>query len=442
VIITGAGGGLGRAYALEFGERGAKVVVNDLGGSSHGEGSSSRAADVVVDEIKAKGGQAVADYNSVDDGEKIVQTAMKAFGRIDILVNNAGILRDKSMLRMTDEDWDLVLKVHLRGSFKVTKAAWPIMREQGFGRIILTSSTSGIYGNFGQANYSSAKLGLLGFGNTLALEGAKYNIFTNTIAPMAASRMTEGLMPPEIFNLIRPEYVAPFVLFLCHESSKENGGLFEVGAGYAAKLRWEKAKGCLLPLTTQLTPERFQQAWGEIVDWSQSNHPANQQEASLAVYANLPTAPPAGTNAPKEKAAGTNEPKEKSAVSSTLPVTNIKSGPFFEEMAKALKSNPDIQKQLNAVFKWKITSGDKVTTYVIDLKNSPGSITGTTGNDFDSTKADVTLTISDDDFVSVATGKLNPQQAFFQKKLQIAGNVMLTQKLQPLLNANKAQAKL
>jgi len=195
---------------------------------------------------------------------------------------------------MTDEDWDLVHRIHLRGSYKVTRAAWSIMREQGYGRIIMTSSTSGIYGNFGQSNYSAAKLGLAGFANALALEGAKYNILVNTIAPTAASRLTEGLMPADFFNLVRPEYVAPFVLLLTHESSKENGGLFEVGGGYASKLRWERAKGCLLSLETELTPERFQKSWGEITDFTQSNNPANQQEATLAIFANLTTAPPPG----------------------------------------------------------------------------------------------------------------------------------------------------
>jgi len=294
VIVTGAGGGLGKSYAIDFAKRGAKVVVNDLGGSTKGDGSSSSPAELVVKEIKANGGVAVADFNSVEDGHKIVETAMKAFGRIDIVINNAGILRDKTMLRMTDEDWDLIMRVHLRGSYKVTQAAWPIMRQQGFGRIILTSSTSGIYGNFGQSNYSAAKLGLLGFANTLALEGAKYNILVNTIAPMAASRLTEGLMPPDVFNLIRPEYVAPFVLLLTHESSTENGGVFEVGGGYAAKLRWERAKGCLLSLETELTPERFQKSWAEITDWKESNHPPTQQEAGLAIFSNMATAPPPG----------------------------------------------------------------------------------------------------------------------------------------------------
>jgi len=166
-IITGAGGGLGKAYALLFASRGAKVVVNDLGTSFQGEGKSSKAADVVVDEIKKAGGEAIANYDSVEDGDKIVKTALDTWGRVDIVVNNAGILRDASFLKMQDKDWDLIYRVHLKGSYSVTKAAWPHMRDQGYGRIIMTSSAAGIYGNFGQANYVAVKLALLGFAKSL-----------------------------------------------------------------------------------------------------------------------------------------------------------------------------------------------------------------------------------------------------------------------------------
>ncbi|RXG57307.1 Peroxisomal multifunctional enzyme type 2 [Armadillidium vulgare] len=234
-IVTGAGGGLGRAYALLFASRGAKVVVNDLGGNPSGEGKDSRAADVVVNEIRNAGGIAVADYNSVEDGEKIVETALQNFGRIDILVNNAGILRDKSFARISDADWDLVHRVHLRGSFMVTRAAFPHMKQQKFGRIIMTASTSGIYGNFGQANYSAAKLGLLGLSNTVSIEGAKYDIHCNTIAPMGGTRLTEGIIPPDLFKELKPELVAPIVLWLCHKDCEDNGSLYEAGGGWYAK---------------------------------------------------------------------------------------------------------------------------------------------------------------------------------------------------------------
>lgn len=199
VVVTGAGAGLGREYALLFASRGAKVVVNDLGGNFHGQGKSN-AADKVVEEIRAAGGVAVPDYNSVVEGDKIVQTALENFGRIDVLVNNAGILRDRSLARISDEDWNLIHDVHLKGSFLTTRAAWPVMKKQNYGRIIMTSSNSGVYGNFGQANYSAAKLGLVGLANTVAIEGAKNNIQCNVIVPTAASRMTEGILPEILFN--------------------------------------------------------------------------------------------------------------------------------------------------------------------------------------------------------------------------------------------------
>ncbi|XP_008070304.2 peroxisomal multifunctional enzyme type 2-like [Carlito syrichta] len=197
VLVTGAGGGLGRAYALAFAERGASVVVNDLGGDFKGVGKSSLAADKVVEEIRRKGGKAVASYDSVEEGEKVVKTALDAFGKIDVVVNNAGILRDRSFARISDEDWDIIHRVHLRGSFQVTRAAWEHMKKQKYGRIIMTASASGIYGNFGQANYSAAKLGLVGLANSLAIEGKKSNIYCNTVAPSAGSRMTQTVIPQE-----------------------------------------------------------------------------------------------------------------------------------------------------------------------------------------------------------------------------------------------------
>src|SRR3712207_1292221 len=227
-IVTGAGNGLGRSHALLLASRGAKVVVNDLGGSSTGGGRGSEAADKVVAEIKAAGGEAVANYDSVEDGGKIVQTALDTWKRLDIVINNAGILRDTSFQKMTEQDWELIYRVHVLGAFRVTQAAWPHLREAGYGRIIFTASAAGIYGNFGQANYSMAKLGLAGFANTLAIEGAKKNILVNTIAPVAGSRMTETILPKEVVDALKPEYVSPLVAWLCHESCEERGGLFEV----------------------------------------------------------------------------------------------------------------------------------------------------------------------------------------------------------------------
>lgn len=280
VLVTGAGGGLGREYALAFGQRGAAVIVNDLGGDIKGGGRSSAAADKVVEEIRAKGGKAVANYDSVEDGEKLIQTALDAFGRIDIVVNNAGILRDRSFARTSDVDWDLIQRVHLRGSFLVTRAAWNHMKKQKFGRIIMTSSAAGIYGNFGQANYSAAKLGLLGLSNTLAIEGLKYNIHCNTVAPTAGSRLTETVMPPDLVQSLKAEYVAPLVLWLCHEACQENGGLFEVGAGWIGKLRWERSLGrTVRQRNRSMTPEAVRDAWSEICDFTDATKPGSIQES-------------------------------------------------------------------------------------------------------------------------------------------------------------------
>lgn len=275
-LVTGAGGGLGKAYALAFAAKGAKVVVNDLGGDIKGEGKSSTLADKVVEEIQSRGGTAIANYDSVEDGEKIVKAALDAFGRIDIVINNAGILRDRSFPRTSDLDWDLIYRVHLKGSFLVTRAAWPHMKKQGYGRIIFTSSAAGIYGNFGQANYGAAKMGLIGLSNTLSIEGKKYNIHCNAIAPLAGSRLTETVWPPEMVEALKPDFVAPFVVYLCHESCDENGNVFEIYAGWASKLRWQRSQGKLLRKEgVMVTPEMVRDHWTEITNWKDAVNPGN-----------------------------------------------------------------------------------------------------------------------------------------------------------------------
>ncbi len=296
VVVTGAGNGLGRSHALEFGKRGAKVVVNDLGGAFNGEGKGSAAADKVVDEIKAAGGQAVANYDSVEDGDKIVKTAVDAFGRIDVLVNNAGILRDVSFQKMTEADWDLVYRVHVKGAFKCSYAAWPIMREQKYGRIIMTSSAAGIYGNFGQANYSMAKLGLYGFGSTLAIEGKKNNVVVNTIAPIAGSRMTETVLPPNLLEALKVEYVTSLVVKLCHESHEDGGGLYEVGGGFYSKLRWERTKGKMFRLGRAVTAEDVNDSWGDVTNFAETTHPQNINASMEPIMDNVNAGPSKGGN--------------------------------------------------------------------------------------------------------------------------------------------------
>lgn len=238
-IVTGAGQGLGRQHALELASRGARVVVNDLGGALDGSGSSAGPAASVVEEITKNGGEAVANTDNVatpEGASAIVATALDTYGRIDIIVNNAGILRDKSFKNMVPEEFDQVIAVHLRGSFLVTHAAWPHLREQGYGRIVMTSSPAGLFGNFGQANYSAAKMGLVGLTKTLAAEGAKYGIRVNAIAPLAWTRMTSDLFPPEFKDRLGVELVTPVVAWLAHESNESTGETYSVGGGRVARV--------------------------------------------------------------------------------------------------------------------------------------------------------------------------------------------------------------
>ncbi len=248
VIVTGAGGGLGKSHALEFARRGAKVVVNDLGGAMDGSGGSSDAAEAVVAQIKEAGGEAIANGSSVTDDagvDNMIKQTMDAYGRIDVLVNNAGVLRDKSFAKMEIDDFTFVVDVHLFGTMKPTKAVWPIMKEQGYGRIMVTSSSSGLYGNFGQANYGAAKLGVVGFMNTLKLEGQKDNIHINALAPVAWTRMTENLMPAEMEDMLTPERVTPAVVFMCSEGAP-TGKIICAGAGAYTSAAIVETKGAYL----------------------------------------------------------------------------------------------------------------------------------------------------------------------------------------------------
>jgi NAD(P)-dependent dehydrogenase (short-subunit alcohol dehydrogenase family) len=264
-VVTGAGGGLGRSHALLLASRGAKVVVNDLGGARDGTGGGSDMADAVVQEIVDAGGEAVANYDSVatwEGGHAIVGTALEAFGRVDIVVNNAGILRDTSFAKLTEEQLDLVLKVHLYGGFHVARAAWEHLKDQGYGRIISTTSGSGLYGNFGQSNYSAAKLGLVGLTRTLAIEGAKYGIAAHAIAPVAASRMTEDVMPPQLLERLEPEYVSPLVAYLASEACSDTGHVYSVGGGYVARVALLEGEGATFDAVP--SPEDIAEAWTRI----------------------------------------------------------------------------------------------------------------------------------------------------------------------------------
>ena len=285
VIVTGAGHGLGKNYAQAFAARGARVIVNDLGGSSKGEGADGSVAQSVSDAIKAAGGDAIPNTDSVEQGHRIVESALDCYGRVDVVVNNAGILRDAAFHKMTHEEWDQVIRVHLSGAFQVTRAAWPHMRSQGYGRVVMTSSGAGIYGNFGQANYSAAKLGLYGLGQALAIEGASKNVLVNTIAPVSASRLTAAVMPADLSAALKPEFVTPLVLYLSSERCKVAGQLFEVGGGCVARLRWERSK--IVSFDSQFSPEDVAASWETIQEFPGNDNPSTIADCFAPVRRNL-----------------------------------------------------------------------------------------------------------------------------------------------------------
>ncbi|MDC3102993.1 SDR family NAD(P)-dependent oxidoreductase [Gammaproteobacteria bacterium] len=284
-IVTGAGGGIGKEHALELARRGAKVVVNDLGGTVDGSGASN-AANEVVDLIKSEGGEAIANGASVTDLDAVkamVNQAMNEWGRIDILVNNAGILRDKSFHKVTIEDFNLVMDVHFQGSLNCTHTVFPIMREQEYGRIVFTSSSSGVFGNFGQTNYGSAKMAMIGLMNTLKLEGQNKNIFTNSITPVAYTRMTEGLIPEDFGKNLQPEFVTPAVIYLASENAP-NGVIMAAGAGVFSRIFIHETMGISLGMGEDMTPENIQASWDKISDMEDARALQNGGEQTLKFF--------------------------------------------------------------------------------------------------------------------------------------------------------------
>ena len=269
VVVTGAGGGLGREYALTLAREGASVIVNDLGGARDGTGAGHNMADEVVKEIKDAGGRAAANYDSVAEPEgaaNIIKTALDEFGAVHGVVSNAGILRDGTFHKMEFANWDAVIKVHLYGGYNVIRAAWPHFREQSFGRVVVATSTSGLFGNFGQANYGAAKLGLVGLINTLAQEGRKYNIHANALAPIAATRMTQDILPPEVFEKLTPDYVAPVIGYLCTEECEDNGSVFIVGGGKVQRTALFQNEGVTFDKPPSV--DDIAGRWAEITDLS------------------------------------------------------------------------------------------------------------------------------------------------------------------------------
>ena len=284
-IVTGAGGGIGKEHALELARRGAKVVVNDLGGNVDGSGASD-AANEVVELIKSEGGEAISNGASVTDLDAVkamVNQTMEEWGRIDILVNNAGILRDKSFHKVTLDDFNLVMDVHFQGSLNCTHTIFPIMREQEYGRIIFTSSASGVYGNFGQTNYGSAKMAMIGLMNTLKLEGQNKNIFTNSITPVAYTRMTEGLIPEDFGKNLRSEFITPAVIYLASDQAP-NGVTIAAGAGVFSRILIHETMGVSLGMGEDMTPENIHANWDKISDMTEARALQNGGEQTLKFF--------------------------------------------------------------------------------------------------------------------------------------------------------------
>ncbi|PAV63195.1 hypothetical protein WR25_06872 [Diploscapter pachys] len=407
-IVTGAGGGLGRTYAIELAKRGCKVVA----------------------EIKSAGGVAVPNYDSVEFGDKIVKTAIDNFGRIDIVINNAGILRDVSFLNMKELDWDLIFKVHVKGAYSVTKAAWPYMREQKYGRIVCTSSNAAVFGSFGQTNYSAAKHALIGFSNSLALEGEKYNIKANTLIPTAGSRLTQTVMPQELVDALKPEYVTPLVVYMVHETFGENGKLFEAGAGWYGTQQYYRSAGKVI---TNATAEQVRDGWNQVTDMTGARHMNKIAEATQELMAIL-------ANHSEETGNSTTTTTTGGGQTGGDWPSNIKTSALFKEMNDGVHADPSAVKGINAIILYSITDGSKeIGKFTLDFKSATPSVYY--GDIKGGEKATVTVTVSDDDFMDIAAGKLPPQKAFMGGKLKVKGNVMLLQKMQGILEA-KRKAKM
>ena len=410
-VVTGAGAGLGRAYALELAKRGAKVVVNDLGGARDGSGDGSASpADKVVAEIKDLGGEAVSNYDNVatpEGGEAIIQSAVNAFGSVDVVINNAGILRDKSFLKMDPDNWNAVLSVHLNGAYHVTRPAMQVMKDKGYGRIVMTTSAAGLYGNFGQTNYSAAKMGLVGLMNTIKLEGKKYNINVNTIAPIAASRLTEDVMPPELFEKSKPEFVVPMVIHLASEACEETGSIFNTGMGYFNRAAVYTGKGIQLGDPENIpTPESIRDNMDAI---NSLDGAKEMEDANAAIFALI---------APPEDDA----PADADDAGDGLDVKTF----FEQKMPESFKA--DAAEGVDVIFQFNISGSDGGDWYCI-VKDKACTIKA---GAHEAPKC--TLKMESPDFLSMMTGKLPAMQAYTSGKLQIEGDIIKSQLIEQLFN--------
>ena len=406
-IVTGAGAGLGRAYALELAKRGARVVVNDLGGARDGSGpGSGSAADKVVGEIRDAGGEAVASYDSVssaEGGAAIVNKAIEAFGKLDILINNAGILRDKTLAKMEPDDWGAVLAVHLDGAYNVSGPAFLKMRENGYGRIVLTSSASGLYGNFGQTNYGAAKMALVGFMNTLKIEGEKHNIKVNTIAPTARTRLTEDVLPPDLAERLKPEFVAPLVLYLCSEQCPVTGAIYNAGMGYYNRAALMTGPGVQLRGEMEVpAPEEVAKNISRI----SSLEGAVEYHDALSALGRLV------------------EPAAAQEVSAPKTGKEVTVKGIFDRITESFQA--DKAAGIDVVFQYCI-SGPGGGDWSVSVRN--GVCEAAQGMHPNPT---TTILMSDEDFLSMISGKLNAMQAYTSGKLKIQGDLMKSQLIQKL----------
>ena len=407
-IVTGAGAGLGRVYALELAKRGARVVVNDLGGARDGSGKGSKKpADLVVEEIKALGGEAVANYDSVASaagGESIVRTALDAFGSVDILINNAGILRDKTFLKMEPENWQAVVDVHLNGAYYVSRPAFGAMRAKGYGRILMTTSAAGLYGNFGQTNYSAAKMGLLGLMNTLKLEGEKYNIKVNTIAPVAASRLTADILPPDFIDKLEPELVAPMALYLVSEQCPVSGHIYNVGMGFFNRAAIVTGPGIVVGDRREIPePEQLLAQWENItgMQGAREYYNATEQVGDVLQAFNKPAEDAKST-------AGGFEAVDK----------------IFDAMPAEFVA--DAAGGVDVVFQF-VISGSGGGEWHCVIKDSTCKVKAGAHE-----KPGCTLKMTDQDFLNMMNGLLPPMQAYTSGKLKIEGDIMKSQLIEKL----------
>jgi 3-hydroxyacyl-CoA dehydrogenase/3a,7a,12a-trihydroxy-5b-cholest-24-enoyl-CoA hydratase len=443
VLVTGGSGSIGSAYCRYFAKLGASVFINDI--IPKGKNENDAPAQLLVNEILSSGGVAAANFTSVtapNGGSQIISACIAKFGRLDVLINNAGILRDVSFGKIKAEDWDIIDQIHVRAAFSLTKAAWEVFKRQSYGRILMTSSASGLYGNFGQTNYSAAKMALVGFGFALAKEGAKSNIYCNIVAPWAGSPLTATVMSKEMVETLKPDYMAPIVAYICHELSGINGQVFELGGGWVSRVRWQRSSGLGFPLTDDFTSlngiSLVQQQWKQIEDFSNSDYPSGNAEAFAHILKNIEKSRPGSSQAVATaknpgKAMGDAAAKAAATTSSN---SSLKANQFFSDMKifATTEAGQAVAKKQNAIFIFQITGENKEKEcFALDFKSSPPSVVQ--GSQAEQLKADVSFALSDSDFLALVQKKANPQALFMSGKLKLKGNMQLAMKFGEILKA-------